>query len=87
MPHVAVSITIFIEHGIIKWNGVGIDERQLAIYLSSISAHSPRAYVILDYAPNADCALVQRVRQEMNEILQCRPGMCGEGPIFGNSSQ
>lgn len=64
----------------ISWNSVPIDQPTLAAYLDETRKLSPRPVTVLVPAPDADCAAVERVRQLMDEKLQCRsaPSDCVE---------
>jgi hypothetical protein len=39
----------------------------------------PRPFTILTFDPGVDCALLDSIRHEMEAVLQCRQGVCGEG--------
>jgi biopolymer transport protein ExbD len=65
--------------GALRWNGVPANRATLRKYLSAIATVQPRAFVILDPDPRADCRSVEAVREDMDRSGYCSPGLCGEG--------
>jgi hypothetical protein len=67
-------------HGAIYWNGVRIDEHQLAGYLTQSHGLNPEPAVFLEVEAGVPCAALEAVRDEMDRRLECRRGgNCEEG--------
>jgi hypothetical protein len=47
--------------------------------LGQVPGWKPLPIVILQPDPSAGCTEVEAIRAEMNDKLDCKAGMCGEG--------
>lgn len=56
-----------------------LDRRELSETLTTIPTLRPEPIVILQPAGSASCEVVEAIRTEMNEKLDCANGQCGEG--------
>lgn len=76
----AVVNTLVVEkNGELKWNGVKIRRSELTSYFKKVRNINPSPFTILSPHPEADCAIINSIRNEMNETLGCKNGGCGEG--------
>ena len=77
VPEVHLSVD---RNARLYWNGYPSDLRQVSTNLSVISHLSTTPVVFLETEMGASCALVDRVRDEMETKLDCRNGgPCAEG--------
>lgn len=66
--------------GMIYWNGQATTFPRLSHYLDIVAAMNPRPHTFLETEMGAPCALLDRIRDEMDRRLQCRTqGSCAEG--------
>jgi hypothetical protein len=67
--------------GSARWNGAGINERQLRrMLVEAARMQNPAPVVILQPVPNAPCSAVIRLRKTIDRALDCSTsGRCGEG--------
>jgi biopolymer transport protein ExbD len=79
--HHAIFNTVKLEKaGTLRWNGVQIDEARLTQYFQAVNTLNPVPTVVLKVDPDADCAAVERIRDQLEEQMQCKAsGRCGEG--------
>jgi hypothetical protein len=70
-----------IDHrGAIYWNGQPASLSRVSYYLTIVDGMSPEPLTFLETEMGAPCALVDRVRDEMDRRLHCRASYrCGEG--------
>jgi hypothetical protein len=67
-------------NGAIYWNGRPTSLPQVSEYLALIATMNPLPATFLETETGAPCALVERVRDEMERRLNCRgAGLCAEG--------
>ncbi|MBY8825016.1 ExbD/TolR family protein [Sphingomonas colocasiae] len=66
--------------GSLRWNRAAISRETLDDYLARIKVMEPQPVVILEVDPKAGCAMVRRIRGQMDDVLGCAEnGLCGEG--------
>jgi hypothetical protein len=65
--------------GQILWNGDVITEPVLRRRLKETATFNPVPVTQLKFDANVDCETVLRLRQIMNEMLDCSYGKCAEG--------
>jgi len=64
----------------IYWNGQATTFPRLSHYLDIVATMNPRPHTFLETEMGAPCALLDRIRDEMDRRLQCRSeGFCAEG--------
>jgi len=64
----------------VLWNGEPVNTEQLRSYLSTVPTMNPVPATALTVDPEADCSVVDAIRREMDQRLQCRTSnRCGEG--------
>jgi len=80
LPELVIVNRIAIQtDGHLRWNGVAITRNTLGRYLRIVRTMTPMPFTILDPDPNADCATIDAVRDDMEALLPCAQGYCGEG--------
>jgi len=62
----------------LRWNGGLTDRDELWEYLGFAAAAAPETLTLLEFGAEADCSLVQEVRNRMTRELRCSEGFCGE---------
>ena len=68
------------QHGVIHWEGHVRSFAQLSHYLGIVATMTPTPHVFLETEMGAPCAVLERVRDEMDRRLQCRTEhSCAEG--------
>ena len=78
-PHMAILNRVTVAGtGTLKWNGATITHNQLRRYLGEVGELRPMPFTILLPDPNADCAFLEAVRDDMARALPCDQA-CGEG--------
>ncbi|MEA3028812.1 MAG: hypothetical protein QOJ53_2317 [Sphingomonadales bacterium] len=64
----------------IYWNGQPSSLSRVSQYLSVVATMRPRPFTFLETEMGTPCALIERVRDEMERRLNCRgEGSCAEG--------
>jgi len=67
-------------NGAIYWNGQPSNVAHVSEFLAVVATMNPRPHTFLETEMGAPCALVERVRDEMDRRLNCRAGgQCAEG--------
>jgi hypothetical protein len=75
LNHVSVD-----RNGAIYVNGHPSSLSRMSAFLSDVAPLNPRPFTFLETEMGAPCALVERVRDEMERRLDCRgEGSCAEG--------
>jgi hypothetical protein len=63
----------------ILWNGMPVTWQILHQYLGIVATMNPLPLTILVPGNDADCALLEAVRDEIDAALPCADRVCGEG--------
>jgi hypothetical protein len=67
-------------YGAIYWNGEATELSRVSEYLSVVATMNPEPVTFLETEMGAPCALVERLRDEMERRQHCRNGgRCAEG--------
>jgi len=66
--------------GTIYWNRSRISKRQFADFLGQISKNGSGEFVVFQPNQSTDCSIVNKFRDQMESVLHCSKGFCGEGP-------
>ena len=71
--------TVAIQKGtVLTWNGAPVTPKQLREYVQIIDTLKPSPTLLLIVSPSADCGRVRRLRQMIQETLECESGQCVE---------
>ena len=77
-----------LDTGATRHLGEPVDADRRAHYLQTLSSLNPEPLVVLQPTSDASCAVINEVRNELEENLDCASGRCGEWSdwtVFGVS--
>src|SRR5690606_10226890 len=79
---ITINIVSLSKNGLPQWNGETVDWETFDEYLFQVSRLPIHALIVFRPSKHAECASKIRVRQLMEERLQCekRHGACDESP-------
>jgi len=79
-PHLAIVVTIRMgRNKSLWWNGQSVSWGEFRKLLRRSATSNPTPFLVLDPNPSAECKNVNEVRYEMEKVITCSKGGCGEG--------
>jgi hypothetical protein len=73
--HHTIQVT---RDGTVTWDGATTSADELGEYVEIANTMRPARHVVLDADGVSDCAVAERVRQQLDRANLCREGFCAE---------